>query len=113
MTLLQGALIGFVNGFFASGGGIVAVLVLEKILKMQTRQAHATAIAVILPLSLSSLIVYGIKGYIDWELILKSSLGGAAGAVVGAKILNFLPKKYIKIGFGAVMIAAGAKILMR
>ncbi len=112
MTLLYGALIGVINGFFASGGGIAAVLILEKFLKLETKKAHATAIAVILPLSLASLAVYGFKGYIDWPLVLKASVGGTLGAAVGAKLLERLPKKYIKICFGAVMVIAGFKMML-
>lgn len=111
MTLIYGALVGLINGFFASGGGIAAVLVLEKILKLKTKEAHATAIAVILPLSLASLAVYGVKGYIDWPLVIKASAGGILGAAAGARLLERLPKKYIKIAFGAVMIFAGGKML--
>lgn len=111
MTLLWGSLIGLVNGFLASGGGIVAVLVLEKILKIETKRAHATALAIIMPLSLASLAVYGISGYIDLRLILLSALGGTAGAVVGARLLGRLPKRYIKMGFGVIMIAAGVRML--
>ncbi len=111
MSFLYGALIGAVNGFFASGGGIAAVLILEKFVKIETKKAHATAIAIILPLSLASLAVYGVKGYIDWPLIIKASVGGTAGAAAGARLLDRLPKKYIKIGFGAVMIFAGARMI--
>ncbi len=111
MTLLWGTLIGLVNGFFASGGGIVAVIILERIMKIETKRAHATAIAIILPLSLLSVIVYGVKGFIDWKLIIETSVGGTLGAVVGAKLLGRLPKKYIKIGFGIVMIAGGWRML--
>lgn len=102
-----------VNGFLASGGGIVAVLVLERALGTETKKAHATALAIILPLSLASVVVYGIGGYIDWPLIIKSAIGGTFGAVVGAKLLGRLPKKYIKIGFGVIMIAAGVRMLWR
>lgn len=110
MVYLLGGLIGLINGFLASGGGIAAVLVLEKILKLETKKAHATAIAIILPLSLASVFVYGLSGYIDWAVVFKSALGGTAGAVVGAKILDKLPKRYIKIGFGGVMIIAGIRM---
>ena len=111
MTILYGALTGLVNGFLASGGGIVAVLVLERAMKVETKKAHATAIAIILPFSLASMIVYGFSGYIDRQLIWTSALGGIAGAVVGAKLLGRLPKKYIKIGFGVVMIIAGGRMI--
>ncbi len=112
MTVLWGALIGAVNGFFASGGGIVAVIILEKIMKIETKRAHATALAIILPLSLASLFVYGAGGYIDWPLVLESAAGGTVGAIAGAKLLERLPKKYIKAGFGAVMIFAGWRMLL-
>ncbi len=111
MIFLWGAVIGFINGFFASGGGIAAVIIMEKALKIETKKAHASALAIILPLSAASLLVYGIRGYIDRGLILKASLGGMLGAVAGAKLLGMLPKKYIKIGFGVVMIAAGWRML--
>lgn len=111
MTIFYGALTGFVNGFLASGGGIVAVLVLERILGLETKKAHATAIAVILPFSLASMLVYGVSGYINLRLTALSSLGGIAGAAIGAKLLAGLPKKYIKLGFGAIMIFAGARMI--
>lgn len=111
MMFFWGGLIGLVNGFFASGGGIVAVMILEKIMKIETKRAHATAIAIILPLSLLSVIVYGVKGFVDWKLILETSAGGTVGAVTGAKLLEKLPKRYIKMGFGLVMIAAGWRML--
>ena len=113
MTFLFGALTGLINGFLASGGGIVAVLVLEKVLGVETKKAHATAIAVILPFSAASLVVYGLGGYIDVGLVWRSALGGVAGAAVGARLLSRLPKKYIKMGCGGVMIAAGARMMLR
>lgn len=110
MVYFIGAVIGFINGFLASGGGIAAVLFLEKVLKTETKKAHATAIAVILPLSLASVLVYGIGGYKDWSLVFKAAAGGMLGAALGAKILNRMPKKYIKTIFGVVMIIAGVRM---
>lgn len=108
-----GSLAGFINGFFASGGGIVAVLVLEKIFSFEEKKAHATAIAVILPLTVASIFVYGSGGFIDLPLVLKCSLGGIAGAFIGAKLLNRLPKKYLRMGFGVVMIIAAVRMFLR
>ena len=56
MLMVYGALIGLLNGFFGSGGGILAVTLLQK-QGLPSRQAHATSIAIILPLSLVSLAV--------------------------------------------------------
>ncbi len=113
MEWLWGGIIGLVNGFLASGGGIAAVLILERRLKIETKKAHATAIAVILPLSAASVLVYGISGYTDAAPAIKAAAGGIVGAVIGAKILNNLPKKYIKIGFGAVMLIAAWQMFVK
>ena len=43
MLMVYGALIGLLNGFFGSGGGILAVTLLQK-QGLPSRQAHATSI---------------------------------------------------------------------
>ena len=53
--------IGLLGGFFGSGGGILAVALLQK-QGLEPRRAHATSIAIILPLSLISLVVYWLNG---------------------------------------------------
>ena len=47
-----GLVTGFANGLFGSGGGTIVVPAMERFLKVEEHKAHATAIAVILPLSL-------------------------------------------------------------
>ena len=99
-----GAVVGFINGFFASGGGIVAVLALKRYMKLDETKAHATAISVILPLTVCGAFVYGGNGYADTDMIIKTAIGGSIGAVSGAKLLKKLPEKHIKAGFGVIMI---------
>ena len=57
-NILWGIPIGFVNGFFGSGGGVVAVYVLKRVFKLEDKKAHATALSIILPLSCASLFMY-------------------------------------------------------
>lgn len=110
-NILWGIPIGFVNGFFGSGGGVVAVLVLKKFLKVEAKRAHATALSIILPLSCASLFMYGAKTKADVKIIILCAIGGCAGGVLGAKFLNKIPKKWLKIGFGAVMIISGIRLV--
>lgn len=111
-NILWGIPIGFVNGFFGSGGGVVAVLVLKKILGVEARRAHATALGIILPLSCASLFVYGTKTKADLALVVLCAIGGSIGAVLGAKFLSRIPKKWLKILFGGVMIISGLRLVM-
>lgn len=108
--LLWGAVVGFTNGFFASGGGIVAVMVLKKFFSLKEATAHATSIMIILPLTLCGMFVYSAAGFSDFSAIIKASSGAAIGSLVGAMLLSKLPSKYIRILFGAVMIVAALKM---
>ena len=109
-SYLWGSIIGFLNGFFASGGGIVAVLVLEKVFLLKKKQSHATSIAIILPLTIASAFVYSHRGYADMNFIIKTALGTSLGAVLGALVLSRLPSRFIRMGFGIVMVIASLKM---
>jgi len=106
-----GILAGFVNGLLGSGGGVLIVLYLTIIAKIERKNAQATAIAVILPLTVLSSIIYARRGYVDWPLLWKVSIGGIAGAVLGAFLLNKLKSKLLKKLFGIFLVIAGIRML--
>ncbi len=108
--LIGGLIVGFLNGFFGGGGGMIVVPLLVFLLKMPEKKAHATAIFVILPLCIVSSIVYIIKGSIDWLQLLYSSIGFVVGGVVGALLLKKLNNKVLRIIFSLIMIGAGIKL---
>lgn len=83
-----GIAIGLLNGFFGSGGGILAVALLEK-KGLSPRQAHATSIALILPLSIISLGVYYLRG----NLSLGQSLFFFVPALLGSVWRRMVLKK--------------------
>ena len=81
MVVVFSGAVGFVNGFFGGGGGMLLVPLLEKAMKCPVKKSHATAIAIILPISIASAITYIINGYFDWTSVLSVSGGCVAGAV--------------------------------
>jgi uncharacterized membrane protein YfcA len=107
-----GLVTGVANGLFGSGGGTVAVPAMVHFLKVEEHTAHATAISVILPLTLVSSIFYISKGYVDWALTLKVTLGGMAGGYIGAKLLKKCPDKVLRKIFAVFMAAAGIKMIL-
>ena len=48
--IVSGFKIGFLNGVFGGGGGMIAVPLLQNVLKLDTKTSHASAIFIILPL---------------------------------------------------------------
>jgi uncharacterized membrane protein YfcA len=102
-----GLVVGLANGLFGAGGGTLLVPALQKFLKLETHKSHATALAVILPLSVISAFIYISGVDVDWKSVFLVSLGGVCGGVVGAKLLKKLAAWWINIIFG-VFLAVGA-----
>lgn len=101
-----GAATGAANGIFGGGGGMIAVPLLRS-LGLSEKRAHATAISVILPVSLLSFILYAIRGFFDFKIALPTALGGFAGGFLGAKLLSVLPEKIVFLVFTSLQLFAG------
>ncbi len=110
-SALTGVLAGLCNGLFGGGGGMIVVPMLTFLLKMPEKNAHATAILIILPLSLLSGLFYAAFGSFDWRVGLPVTIGVTAGGVIGALLLKKLSSKWVVVIFSAVMAVAGAKML--
>lgn len=111
LLCLCGALIGFINGFFGGGGGMICVPLLEKVLHLPNKYSHATAIVVILPISFVSTIIYFLSGNLQTIPFLTVGSGVLLGGIVGSYALKFLPSKIIRIIFVLVMLAGGIRLL--
>ena len=111
-TILIGAVTGFANGLFGSGGGTIVVPCMERFLGVEEHKAHATAIAIILPLSLLSIAFYVWKTDVLWSVALWASLGGVIGGFIGAKLLDKVSGKWLHRIFGLFMIIAAVRMIV-
>ena len=111
--ILGGAITGILNGLFGSGGGVAAVLILKKLFKCEPKEAHATAIMIILPLSVTSIIIYFLKSNIPVQTAIFTSIGGIIGGLVGAKLLKKIKSQSLTRIFGIVMITGAIRMLMQ
>ena len=111
LTVAGGVIAGLVNGLFGGGGGMIIVPLLLFICGYSAKNAHATAILLILPLSIVSGLFYAFFGSVQWSLALPISIGVTVGGVLGAFLLSKLSSKWIVIIFAVVMAIAGGKML--
>lgn len=111
-SAVMGGLIGFINSFFGSGGGLIAIPLLKKS-GLEERKCHATSIAIILPLSIISAISYYNKGNIDIHLALKFIPAGILGAIAGSYILKKINNTVLKRIFGIVLIISGIRLFIK
>lgn len=111
--VLFGAVIGVINGLFGGGGGMIVVPVLTKFFKFSQKQAQATALFVILPISIASSIIYITHNSINfshsWPVILAVVVGGAGGAL----LLNKLNNKVVRLIFIGLILISGISMLFR
>lgn len=112
ILLLAGSVIGILNGFFGGGGGMVCVPILERVLSIENKKAHASAIAVIFPLSLISAIIYIFSGYVKSFPLFIVGLGVVVGGVVGSFCLKIIPPKALRIIFALLMLAGGVRLVI-
>ncbi len=110
VRIAGGAAVGFINGFFGGGGGMLLVPLLEKGLKYDVKRAHATALFLILPMSIASAVTYIASGYTDWPSTGWITIGVVAGGAAGALLLKKLNPTVVGIVFSLLMLAAGIKL---
>lgn len=111
-TLFLGFFCGVLNGLFGAGGGVIAVPMLQKA-GLEPKKAHATSIAIILPLTLATTVIYLFTGTIDLHQSWVYIPGGLAGAIAGSLLLKKLSNVWVKRIFGLVIILSGLRLLLK
>lgn len=102
--------VGFLNGLLGSGGGMVAVPMLEG-LGVEPEACHATSIAIILPLTVASGLLYLGAGNFNLTDALVYLPGGLPGAVFGAWLLPKIGTKWLHRIFGVVILFAASRLI--
>ena len=108
-NLFFGAITGFMNGLLGAGGGMIAVPVLKK--QMELKEAHATSIAIILPMSIASAVSYILNGSVKITDGVPYLWGGFLGAMIGIVLLKKVKPVFIKKLFSLVMLWAGIRMV--
>ena len=109
--LLAGAAAGSACGFFGSGGGMLLVPLLVRLCRMESRQAFASALSVMLPVSLVSLLVCHLTGGLPFREALPYLLGGAAGGVLAGIFYQKIPTRLLHRAMGLLILWGGLRLL--
>ena len=112
IKLFTGAIIGFVNGFWGGGGGMICVPLLSYVIGVPEKKSHATTLLIMLPLSIASFVVYIFTGQILWGEAINITIGFVIGGVLGALLLKKISNAWLGIIFSVIIIAGGIKLLI-
>src|SRR5574344_2504653 len=87
-ALLIGFFTGICSGMLASGGGLVSIPCLIYFFGLSEKEARANTIFCILPMTITTAIIYGRANVIDIKSGIFCGIGGVIGGFMGAKILR-------------------------
>ena len=110
--LIAGAAAGFINGFFGAGGGMVLVPLLVYLVGLEDKLAFSSAIPIILPFCIVSLIIYGLEGGLPLHDAVPYLLGGAAGGVLGGILFKKVSARFLHIALGILILFGGARLIL-
>lgn len=110
--ILLCTLSGLLNGFLGGGGGVLTVTVLLTLFSLSQKHSQATAMAIILPVSAVSAVVYAFNNKLPLLELGLVSLGVAIGGVLGALLLNKLNSNVAKLIFALFLVLGGIKMLL-
>ena len=91
---------------------MIAVLALRRLCGLPEKEAHATAIAVMLPLTALSGFLYALRSAVSWDVLAYVAPALTLGSFLGAKLTGSLKEKALRRLFSVLMMAAGAWMLL-
>ena len=109
--LLTGGAAGLLNGLFGAGGGMVIVPMLSRD-GLPAQKAHATSIAVILPLSALTGVFYLSLGHLTFSDALPFLPLGLVGAAVGGWLLPKIKSIWLHRIFGLLVLYCAGRLLL-
>jgi len=111
-ALLAGASgVGFLNGTFAVGGGLIAVPYLARVQRLSAHRAAATTAAAGMVASSAATVGHALAGNIVWSFAPPLVLGAVIGSSTGARLAPRLSPRTVMVLLSAGLVVAGAPLI--
>ncbi|PBC58047.1 sulfite exporter TauE/SafE family protein [Rhodococcus sp. ACPA1] len=112
VALALGAIIGVLLGLLGGGGSILAVPALVFGLGLDLEQAIPISLLVIGLASIAGAVPKILEHQVNWRMAGVFAACGIPATFAGSAIGRLLPQSVVLIGFAAVMVVAGIRMLM-
>lgn len=110
--ILCASFIGVINGLLGGGGGMLCVPALNKLAGLDTKKSHATAVFVMLPISIISSIVYATSVKANFSAVSLVTMGSLVGGFAGTKLLKNFSSIIVDYIFVVVIFLAAIRMLI-
>ena len=114
LTILAGALLGFLVTLTSIGAGAVGVVLLTYLYPLRLTPARlvATDIVHAIPLAMFAGMGHLLIGHIDYSLLGWLLIGSIPGVLIGAMLSSRLPQQILRVGISIVLSLVATKILL-
>ena len=104
---------GLLSGLLGVGGGVVMVPLLVLWAGYDQRDAHATSIGAIVPISIAGILTFGLAGRVHWLDAAALAVGAVVGARIGAAWLARIDQRLLRIVFGCFLLVVAVTMGIR
>ncbi|WP_146551062.1 sulfite exporter TauE/SafE family protein [Rummeliibacillus sp. SL167] len=110
LSILIGSVVGFVSGMIGAGGAFLFVPLMIRIIKISTRAAMATSLAITFLSSIGTILGKILTNSIDYHLAIWLAIAGLIGSPIGVRISSKLPVKQLQWIFTLLLMISVIKI---
>ena len=110
--IIIGSLAGLANGLFGAGGGLFIVPLFIHWCKIEERNAFASSVAIILPISIVSAFIYFKHGYLNIISALPYSIGGAWGGFISGHFFKNINMLWLRRIFAIFILYGGFRAIL-
>lgn len=109
--LIAGGAAGLVCGLFGAGGGMVLVPLLVHLCHMESKIAFASALSIMLPISLVTLFSYQLTTGLPFQEALPYLAGGLIGGITAGIFYKKIPTVLLHRAMGILILWGGIRLL--
>ncbi len=102
--------IGAEVGFSSAGSGALGALALMSLTKLDAAEVVGTDLCFGLALSLVGGGIHAALGTLNMAVLIKLSIGGVAGAIVGTMLASRMPSQQLRFALSLVLVVLGAQL---
>lgn len=109
--ILLGLFTGTLTGLLGLGGGFIMVPAMMWILGLPPREAAATTLLAMLPISFTGGLIKLMHGFVDLKAALLLGIGTVIGAQIGVKVAGYVKTAIFKTCFAVIFIFLSCEYL--
>lgn len=110
---LIGVIAGLMSGYVGVGGGFIMVPMMLALLDVPMKLASGTSLLAIMILAIPGVIEQGMLGNIDYLAGIAIVIGSIPGAVIGARLIRYVPERMLRFVFGAFLLVGAVLLVVK